>query len=96
MAIENGFIGYNATGYAELAAEINARKNNLLNILESFPEVEAAIGDAWKGEDADAYKEELANVIKNTKDSISNTYESMARQFNYTYNEWVQKQRANN
>ena len=94
--MDNGFIGYSASGYAELAAEIATRKNNLLNILESFPEVEAAIAEAWKGEDADAYKEELNKVIQATKESVSNTYDSMAREFNNTYNEWVQKQQAKN
>ena len=50
-------IGYNASGYNDLAAEIRLRKNNLLDILNSFPEVESAIADAWKGEDATAYCE---------------------------------------
>ena len=30
-------IGYNASGYNDLAAEIRLRKKNLLDILNSFP-----------------------------------------------------------
>ena len=57
------FIGYNSTGYSELAAEIRTRKSRLLDILNSFPEVENAISDSWKGADATAYKDELNKVM---------------------------------
>ena len=56
------FTGYNSTGYSELAAEIRTRKSRLLDILNSFPEVENAISDSWKGADATAYKDELNKV----------------------------------
>ena len=62
------FIGYNSTGYSELAAEIRTRKSRLLDILNSFPEVENAISDSWKGADATAYKDELNKVKKYLKD----------------------------
>ncbi len=88
-------IGYNASGYSDLAAEIRTRKSNLLDILNSFPEVESAISDAWKGEDATAYTEALAKVINSTKETISETYDAMASEFERTYNDWIEKQRAN-
>lgn len=88
------FIGYSSSGYSELAAEIRTRKSRLLDILNSFPEVETAITDSWKGEDATTYSEELRKVVDATKESVSETYDAMARQFEYTYNEWVEKQRT--
>ena len=90
------FIGYSSNGYSDLAAEIKTRKNRLLDILNSFPEVEAAIADSWKGEDATKYCEELNKVIESTKESVSSTYDAMSSQFEQTYNDWVDKQRANN
>ncbi|MGN1311707.1 MAG: hypothetical protein ACI4U4_01690 [Bacilli bacterium] len=87
-------IGYNASGYNDLAAEIRLRKNNLLDILNSFPEVENAIADAWKGEDATAYCDALAKVINSTKETVSETYDAMAYEFEKTYNDWIEKQRA--
>lgn len=86
-------IGYNASGYNDLAAEIRLRKSNLLDILNSFPEVETAISDAWKGEDATAYTEALSKVINSTKETVSETYDAMAREFERTYNDWIEKQR---
>ena len=86
-------IGYNASGYNDLAAEIRLRKSNLLDILNSFPEVESAISDAWIGEDATAYTEALAKVINSTKETVSETYDTMAREFERTYNDWIEKQR---
>lgn len=88
------FIGYSTSGYSELAAEIRTRKSRLLDILNSFPEVETAINNSWKGEDATAYSEELRKVVDATKESVSETYDAMARQFEQTYNEWVNKQRT--
>lgn len=88
------FIGYSSSGYSELAAEIRTRKSRLLDILNSFPEVETAITDSWKGEDATAYSEELRKVVDATKESVSETYDTMARQFEKTYNDWVEKQRT--
>lgn len=89
------FIGYSSSGYSDLASEISTRKTNLLNILNSFPEVERAISDSWKGEDAESYKEELNKVIAATKENVSSTYDAMAAQFERTYTDWVEKQRAN-
>ena len=80
------FIGYNSTGYSELAAEIRTRKSRLLDILNSFPEVENAISDSWKGADATAYKDELNKVIQ--------SYDAMSSQFERTYNDWVEKQKT--
>lgn len=89
------FIGYNESGYRELDAEIRRRKNNLLNILNSFPEVQNAIADSWKGEDATTYSDELGKVIQDTIESVSSTYDAMASQFETTFNDWVNKQRTN-
>lgn len=89
-------IGYNANGYSDLAAEIRLRKTKLLDILNSFPEVESAIADAWKGEDADAYVEALSKVIRSTGETITETYDTMASEFEATYNSWVDKQRSSN
>lgn len=89
------FIGYSSSGYSDLAGEIRTRKGKLLDILNSFPEVEQAISDSWKGEDAESYKAELSKVIEATKESVSSTYDAMASQFEKTYNDWVEKQRAN-
>ncbi len=86
-------IGYNANGYTDLAAEIRLRKSNLLDILNTFPEVESAISEAWKGEDANAYCDALAKVINSTKETVSETYDAMAAEFERTYNDWVEKQR---
>ncbi len=86
------FIGYSSSGYSELAAEIRTRKSRLLDILNSFPEVETAISECWKGEDAEAYKEELNKVVHSTIESVTSTYDSMLTQFERTYNEWVDKQ----
>ena len=86
------FIGYNTEGYNELAAEIRNRKSRLLNVLNSFPEVETAISDSWKGADADAYKEELKKVIQSTIESVTSVYDAMASEFERTHNEWVNKQ----
>jgi uncharacterized protein YukE len=88
------FIGYNSTGYSELAAEIRTRKSRLLDILNSFPEVENAISDSWKGADATAYKDELNKVIQSTKESVTATYDAMSSQFERTYNDWVEKQKT--
>ena len=86
-------IGYNTSGYSDLAAEIRTRKNNLLEILNTFPEIENAIADAWKGEDATAYCEALVKVVNSTKETISETYDAMATEFERTYNDWIEKQR---
>ena len=88
------FIGYNSTGYSELAAEIRTRKSRLLDILNSFPEVENAISDRWKGEDATANKDELSKEIKSKKESVTTTYEEKSNKFKRTYNDWVEKQRT--
>lgn len=87
-----GFIGYNASGYAELAAEIRTRKSNLLNILDSFADVDTAIANCWKGEDADAYREELKKVISSTINSVTEAYDALSSQCNQTYNDWIAKQ----
>lgn len=87
-------IGYNANGYNDLAAEIKLRKTKLLDILNGFPEVENAIAEAWKGEDADAYKEALSKVINSTKETVTETYDTMAMEFETTYNNWIEKQRS--
>lgn len=86
------FIGYSASGYTELASEINNRKQRLLNVLDSFTEVENAISNCWKGEDAEQYKEELNKVIEATKNSISETYDALRNQYQKTYEDWVSKQ----
>ena len=86
-------IGYNTSGYNDLAAEIRLRKTNLLDILSTFPEIENAIADAWKGEDATAYCEALVKVVNSTKETISETYDAMAAEFERTYNDWIEKQR---
>lgn len=88
------FIGYSSSGYSDLAAEIRTRKGRLLDILNSFPEVETAISNSWKGEDAENYKTELNKVIQATKENVTATYDAMASQFERTYNDWVEKQRA--
>ena len=88
------FIGYSTSGYSDLAAEIRNRKNRLVAILDSFPEVQAAIANSWKGEDATAYSEDLAKLIASTKESVSDIYDEMGRQFERTYNDWVEKQRV--
>lgn len=87
-------IGYNANGYNDLAAEIRLRKTKLLDILNSFPEVESVIADAWKGEDADAYRDALTKVINSTKETVTETYDTMAMEFETTYNNWIEKQRS--
>ena len=87
-------IGYNANVYNDLAAEIRLRKTKLLDILNSFPEVESAIADAWKGEDADAYRDALTKVINSTKETVTETYDTMAMEFETTYNNWIEKQRS--
>lgn len=88
-------IGYSSNGYSDLAAEIRTRKNKLLDILNSFPEVESAIADSWKGEDATAYCEQLNKLVQSTKENITSTYDAMSAQFERTYNDWIEKQRAN-
>lgn len=88
------FIGYNASGYSDLAAEIRIRKQRLLDILNSFPEVQKAISESWKGEDATAYSEELAKVIQGTIETVTAAYDTMATQFERTYNDWIEKQRS--
>lgn len=90
------FIGYNSSGYSDLAAEIKTRKSRLLDILNSFPEVQTAIADSWKGEDATAYSEELSKVIQSTIESVSSTYDAMSSQFERTYNDWIEKQKTSN
>lgn len=87
-------IGYSSSGYDALRSEINTRKNKLLDILNSFPEVQSAITDSWKGEDATAYSEELNKLIQSTIENINSTYDAMARQFEKTYNDWIEKQRT--
>ncbi len=89
------FIGYSSSGYSDLAAEIRTRKTKLLDILNTFPEVETAISDSWKGEDAENYKSNLNKAIQSTKDSVTSTYDAMASQFEKTYNDWVEKQKVN-
>lgn len=89
-------IGYNKDGYSDLAAAIKLRKGKLLDILNGFPEVITAIGDAWKGEDADAYKEALTKVINSTKETVESTYDTMASEFEKTYNDWIEKQSTSN
>lgn len=86
------FIGYNTAGYEDLVAEIGSRKTKLLEILNSFVDVQTAIADCWKGNDADAYKAELERVILNTKQSVEETYSAMSAQFKRTHDEWVSKQ----
>lgn len=86
-------IGYSSSGYSDLASEIRSRKSRLLDILNSFPEVQNAIANSWKGEDATEYCEELSKHIQNTIESVSSTYDAMAREFETTYNAWVEKQR---
>lgn len=89
------FIGYSAAGYTELASEINSRKERLLDVLNSFTEVETAISECWKGEDADAYSEELKRVIESTKTSVSEAYDALGNQCRTTYEDWVNKQSMN-
>lgn len=88
------FIGYSTAGYNELVSEIRNRKEKLLTVLNSFPEVENAISDSWKGADADAYKEELNKVVQETKTTIESVYTAMAGEFERTHNDWVNKQSA--
>ena len=87
------FIGYSASGYNELVSEIRSRKAKLIAVLDSFPEVQAAIANSWKGEDATAYCDDLAKTINSTKETITNTYDEMARNFEKTYNDWVKKKK---
>lgn len=86
------FIGYSDAGYAELASEINNRKQRILDVLNTFVEVENAISECWKGEDADAYTEELKKVIQSTIDSVSEAYDSLGKQCSTTYEDWINKQ----
>ena len=86
------FIGYSSAGYEELAAEIRNRKARLIEILNSFVDVQEAITDCWKGNDADAYKADLAKIIQDTKLSVESTYDAMLAQFKRTHDDWVEKQ----
>ena len=90
----DGWTGYSASGYAELASEIRTRLTNLTNILDTYPNIESAIKSSWIGEDSDEYVSKLNTAIADTKASVTDTYNAMARQFDSTYNDWVAKQSA--
>lgn len=87
------FIGYNQQGFEQLTAAIGNAKNNILNVLDSFSEVEVAIADCWKGEDATEYSEELKNVIATTKTTVTEIYDELLTSCKNTYNDWVNKQK---
>ena len=88
------FIGYSESGHNELQAEITARKNKTLGVLETFSDIQTSISEAWKGSDADKYKESLKTYITNTRETISETFDEMSSYFRKTYNDWVAKQNS--
>lgn len=89
------WIGYSDSGFADLESVIGSEKQKLLSIVDTFTEVENAISQAWIGEDADAYKEDLRRVVDSTRNSIDTAFTSLSNQLRTTYEDWVNKQKAN-
>lgn len=86
------WIGYSDSGATDINSVVNAEKNNLTNIIESFSEVVADISECWKGVDADSYLTNLRSAITASKDNVENVLTSLNNQLQSTYEAWVEKQ----
>lgn len=86
-------IGYSETGFRNLKNEVGARKEKMISTINSnYPAIQSGLQDAWKGNDANLYMQELDGVIKDTLKAIESVYSTMDTEFTRTYNEWINKQ----